>query len=505
MRTNNAIKNIIISIGMYVALIFTSLFLRRVLLQQFDLELVAYDGLLSNVFSLIGLAEMGADGLFQWRIYQAYAQGDQERINQVMSLYRFFYRFLAMLVFLVCCVVFLLLPIIFAGKVQFWTLFYAMYGLYALSALISYFVAYWRILLIAGQKEYIITTTETAMQIAGQFAKAAILLSTRNYLLYVASNTAITVCSYILVMVRSRQKNPSVTFIKVTWKDFREEGMLRELREVFAIKLINTTMYNIDNLMITFLISTQMVTYFTNYSLIAGYVFQFFSKLIVPMRGSIADLIYKEERKMSYRIYRTMDLGAFFISSLLLVCYAVVFQPAISALFGEQFLLPYTFVLMFALQYYVNMKGQIITMFRGAFAEYSTERRYRAIGAVVNLVLSIVLGRVWGLPGIVLGTVVALLAFWHSNIEIVNHKFFGESHIRAWGREFVFLLIACIELGITWLLTFQIPYTFTGMILCGIIGVTVPTIINLVVFFRTPEFQEILSRSRRILQRKKPS
>lgn len=503
MRTNNAIKNIVISLGMYVALVVTSLLLRRVILQQFDLELVAYDGLLSNVFSLIGLAEMGAEGMFNWRIYQAYAQKNRERINRVMSLYRAFYRMLAWLVFLLCGIVFFLLPFLFAGKVQFWGPFKVMYILYAISALSSYLFAYWRILLIAGQKEYLATSAQTSLQIVGQFVKGAILLTTQNYLLYVACNTAITVCSNIRIMVYSRRENPAVQFSKVTWKDYRDEGMLRELRDVFIIKMINTSMYNIDNLMVTFLIETKMITYFTNYSMVGSYVMQLFGRLIWPIRGMVADLIYKEERETSYRIYRMLDMGWFYLSTMLFVCYAVVFQPAIVFLFGEEFLLSYAFVLMFSTQYYINMKMQIATVFRGAFSEYRVERRARTLGAVINFVLSIVLGRIWGLPGIILGTVISMLCLWNCNLIIVDKVFFGRSVIRCWLRESGLFLLACGELAIAWFFTRQIPYTFTGMILCGIIGVAVPTTINLIVFYRTPEFQDILGRSKRILQRKK--
>lgn len=503
MRTNNAIKNIIVSLGMYLALTVTSLFLRRLVLQQFDMELVAYDGLLSNVFSLIGIASLGAENLFNYRIYQAYAKGEQKQINRVVSLYSAFYRLLACLVLGVCVVVFFLLPVIFSGKVQFWIPFYMMYGLYALSALSSYLFAYWNVLLVAGQKEYVVTTVQSSLQIAGQFVKVGILLATQNFLLYVACNNLITVFSHLLVMICAKKINPDIKLQPVHWNDFREEGLLREIRDVFFIKVTSTIMYNIDNLLITFLVSTKMVTYFSNYTLIAAYVMQAICKLIWPLRGVIADLVYKEEQDSVYRIYRTMDLGWFFASSLLFVCYAVVFQPAIAVLFGKQFLLPYSFVLMFSLQYYVNMKYQVVGQFRGALGDYSVDRKYTIIGAIVNLFLSIVLGKLWGLSGIVLGTVVALLSFWHSYLLLVNKNKFGQSLLRSWLRESGFFLLACGELAIAWFFTRKIPYTFTGMILCGIIGITVPTTINLIVFYRTPEFQDILGRSKRIFQRKK--
>lgn len=494
MRTKNALKNVIVSTFSYCFLLLVALLVRRLLLHNFDVELVAYDGLLSNIFSLMAIAELGTSGLFDYRMYQAFAKEDTKRIIKLISMFRAAYHLIGLMITLLCVLVYFFLPVIFSGKVHLWGYFRLMYVIYAISTVGTYYLGYWRTLLVSGQKEYKIVTIQTVLNTATQLAKLVILWTTKSYLLYLLITCATNLSTQLLSKLYAKREYPEVHIVPVTWEDFKKEDMFREMRESILIKLASSIMYSTDNLIILMLVSTAASAMYNNYCLIGSSVIALFFKLIQPMHATIANMINKESKETSYALFQTLDLWCFFLASIILVCFSVVFQPAITVLFGEQFLLPYSFVTVYALQNYVNTKKQSVAELRGAFGEYHVERFYDVLGMVLNITLSLILGHFWGIAGIVIGTIVALLGFWNGFAVIVIKHFYQKSLFTFWGRELLFLLLALIELGIAYLVTRQIPYTFFGIILRGMFGVMIPTICNILLFYRTEAFQGAIRR-----------
>lgn len=494
MRTKTALKNVIVSIGSYGFLLIIGLLVRKLLLDNFDVELIAYDGLISNIFSLMAIADLGTSGLFNYRMYQAFAEEDKARISKVISMFRVAYCLTGAIMTALCVIVFFLLPVIFEGKVHLWGYFRIMYVIYAASTIGTYFFGYWQSLLVAGQKEYKIVTIQTTLNTATQIAKVIILWTTKSYMVYLLITCGASLASNLLSAWCARKEYPDVQIVPVSLADFKKENMFREVREVFAVRVAGTIMNSTDNMIIMLLISAPAAAMYNNYCLIGGHVLTLFFKLIHPMRATVADMVNKEGKEDSYALFRTLDLCCFFFASILLVCYGVVYQPAISVIFGERFLLPYSFVIAYALQTYVNMKSQAVGQLRVSFGEYHVERVYSILGMVLNIAASLILARFWGIAGIVTGTVLSLIAFWNGYAVIVVEHFFKKSLLSFWAKELLFLFLASGEFFITYCVTKQIPYTFSGIIFRGLIGVTIPTLINIALFHRTKAFRGVADR-----------
>lgn len=502
MRTENALKNIIVTFLSSAIMLLLALLVRRTLLLGFDLELVAYDGLLNNIFSLLAIAEMGSCNLFNYRMYKAFADQDQNRINFLISMYRTLYRIIGSAIALICLLLFFLLPVIFREKVQLWGYFRIMFIMYAITSVSSYFFGYWATLLIAGQKEYKIAATQTVAKIFLQTAKVIVLWTSKSYLLFLFFSCSADVAVNFFVAHCARREYSMVQIVSVCREDYRREGVFRELREILVSKIAGTLTYSTDNLLIMFLFNAGSVAMYNNYILIGSNCTLLFTRLIYPIRASLADAVHKESKEACYQLYRAIDLFDFFLSSIIFVCFAVVFQPAITLIFGEAFLLPMEFVLAYSLQNYVTMRYQTTLQLRGCFGEYWIERKYIVLGMIINFVASILLSRVLGLMGIVLGTVLAGVCLWQAYLIIVDRQFFHKRLLRIWGRELLFALLAGAELIGVRFLTSTIPYTFVGMLLCGILGITVTTAINIVIFCRTSAFQSILAHLIPVLKRR---
>ena len=499
MRTQKALKNIVTSVGSYLLLLVLGLVVRRLLLHRFDTELVGYDSLLSNIFAWIAVADLGAQGSFSYRLYQAFAADDRDRISKLLSMYRKFYLSMGAAVGLVCVVLFFCLPAIFSGKVNFWSYFRLMYILYSITAVGSYLFDYWRALLTAGQLEYKCVRIDTALQVANLVSKALVLWTVRSYLLYLIFNTVFTLIKHIWNAQIAKKEYSYIKPVPVPWSDFCAEGFTEEIRNLFPIK-ITTAIYNAtDSFLITMLIDATANALYSNYILIGSNVLNGFTRILLPLQASVADLVYKDTKERILSFYKTIKLTCFFAATMILSGFTMVFQNAVAVFFGVRYWLPTGFVLAYAVLGYITVQSMASGIFRGCFGEFQTTRHFAIIGAVVNLVASVALLRVWGVTGALLGTIVSSVFGWHDAFLVVEKKLFGRPVWRLWCAEAAYFLLACAEVGLTWLLLRNIPYSFWNMWILCIGSVLIPTACNILIFRRTPAFQDILYRTRLIL------
>lgn len=505
MRTEKALKNIITSIGCYLLILVLGLIIRRLLLQEFDLEFVGYDALLSNIFGLIGIAEIGTDRILGYRLYEAFAKEDHPYISKLLSMYRAAYFCIAGVIAVLCTLLFFFLPVFFGEKVSDWGSFRLMYVLYALGTVASYLYGYWRTMLFAAQMEHKTIQTETAIQTLGMVVRVLVLSTIRSYPLYLVLTTAFTLIGGLRIAHVSKKQFQDIRIQKVSFSDYKEERFLEEVRDLLVIKVSTAANNATDSLLITMLIDVKTAALYSNYLLIGTHATNLIYKLIFPLAPSVANLVYKEPKEESLRFYRTMDLLCFFLSAVILSGFIVVFQNAISVFFGSQYHLPMSFVVCYAVLGYMRVKSQVTGTYHTCFGEFKIEKVYSIWGAILNIAASIVFLHYWGITGIIIGTLVAVAATWHGNFVITEKRLFQRNIGTLWLHEAAELLLAGMEAGAAWLIALSIPYTVGGMFLRCVISVAVPTMINLLIFWRSDAFQDIVMRIQRIiLNRRQP-
>lgn len=499
MRTEKALKNMITSFMAYIFLFGIGIVVRRLLLNSFDIELVAYDGLLHDVFSYITLADLGMDTLFTYRLYKAFADNDKERLSKIVSMYRMMFLLLGVLVLLVCGFLYFLLPTIFSGKVTYWNYFYIMFALYALQTVCSYFFGYWRPVLAAAQMEYKAVRIETVMSFLAIIAKVFVLITTRDYILYLFLSIGCQILSYILVTVNSRREFRDLKLSKVSFSDFKEEGMVAECKEIVAIKVGSTVTWSSSNLLITLLINTSMAAFYFNYAMIGSTLYDAVMKLINPMTASIADMVYKDDKKASYDLYELIDVAFFFLASIVLCGFVCCFQNAIALFFGEQYLLPIIFVMVYGVEYYVVTRSDLVRCFRSCFGDFNVERKYTIIGALAGIVTSILLAKPFGVAGVASGIIVSVIFTWQGRLEIVFKNFFEKSVLKVWLKELKLFVLAFVEMFICYLLTRNLGYSFINLVLRGLLAVMVPLVLNIVIMRKNESFLDLVDFVKNII------
>ena len=501
MRKEQAVKNVFSSFFSYVFLLVTGIVLRKILLYNFDTELVGYEGLLSDLFAYIGIVNFGTESILTYRLYKEFANNNKERIIFLVNIYRTLYFTIALITFVLCIGTYFLLPYIFATRIINWNYFIIMFILLSITNICNYLFGYWRTILTASQNEYKAITIETIISFAGIIIKIIILYTTKSFILYLLLTNIITILSYVLIYLSAKKSFPFISYQKITFSDIKNEGIFKEFKSLVYINISNVVLWSTTNIFIMLLFDAKTTALFLNYSLISSACWGVITKIIYPMRASIADLIYKEDSVVSSNFYDLMDLACFFIASVTMCGFVGIYQQTISIIFGNEYLLPYGFVICYAIQNYFLIKSESTTSFRNAFGDYDIEQKYSIPCILSGILCPIIFSKLFGLGGIFIGLTIPLIIKWHCNNIIVLQKHLDSKINIKIKKEIIYFLLSLIETCFVSILTKNIEANIVGIIIATLISVLIPLVLNIILFRKNDSFEGIVNTFLSLIKR----
>ena len=113
------------------------------------------------------------------------------------------------------------------------------------------------------------------------------------------------------------------------------------------------------------------------------------------------------------------------------------------------------------------------------------------LSAVLNIVISVVLAKPFGVVGVQFGSLVSFLPIAYGRIRFVVGNFFEQSVKKYLFKHIGLFTIIIIEGIMVYLLTRNMPVTLIGILLRFLVWGTVPLAINLLIYFRDPRFKDM--------------
>ena len=95
MRTKNALRNTIFSLGGYLLVFVFGILVRKLFIQNLDFSNLGYEGLFGNIFSLLAVSDLGIGSLLTYRLYAALAQEDAAEVRRLMAMFKKLYAIIA--------------------------------------------------------------------------------------------------------------------------------------------------------------------------------------------------------------------------------------------------------------------------------------------------------------------------------------------------------------------------------------------------------------------------
>ena len=425
-RTSNSIKNIIYSVGNNVLVLLLGFISRSVFLYCLSVDYLGVQGLFGDILNMLSLADLGFGTAMTYSMYKPLADKDYDRLAGLTTFYKKVYRLIALVVAVVglALVPFLKYLVKLDTELPHLVLYYL---LYLANSIASYLVVYKTCILSADQKGYILTKYSGIFSIIRTCVMIVVLLLTRNYILYLCVQVLFTYLYNFYVSHLAEVQYPFINK-KVELSKSETKGIFNNIGSVFLYKISGVLITATDNTLISVIVGTASVGFYSNYTLVVAKVSAVINTVFYSLTASLGNLVVKENEQKRYEIYKSMQSVSTILSSFSFVCVMCLIQDLIKVWLGNEYVLPYLVVIALSINFYFAIILLPIWVFREATGLYRETRYVMLMTAILNIVLSIVLGKLIGLAGIIFATSISRLLtyFWYEP-RLLFGKYFGRS------------------------------------------------------------------------------
>ena len=172
---------------------------------------------------------------------------------------------------------------------------------------------------------------------------------------------------------------------------------------------------------------------------------------------------------------------------------------------GKDSLLSYSYVICFVIYFYTMGMNKIMNMFKDAAGIWHKDRFRPLVGALVNLGLNLALIGLLGLYGVLLSSVISIVAV---QIPWLFHNLFQEVFPRKYAGQYLLLfgtltVIAIVACAGSWFVSSLLDLgTWAALFANAGISFVISNIIFLAAFGRNPMFKQSFAQMKNVLQRK---
>lgn len=495
-RFYNAKRNILAAFVNKIISILLPFLIRTIFIQKIGIECLGLNSLFSSILSVLNLAELGFSTAVVYSLYKPIELGDLHTICALMNYYKHVYRKIGAFILIAGMAMMPFLPMLINGDIPDNINIYFLYMIYLFDSGISYLLfAYKQALPTAKQRTDIVTNVNSIVNIIASIAKLIILYIIPNYYLYVLIYPIATILSNLILSYNVDRAYPECKaageISKIDRADIR-----KRISGLMIGKVCGVSRNAFDSIFVSAFLGLTETAMYNNYYLIISALTGLMLLLVTSITPSAGSSVVSETTKKNYQDMRRMNFLYMFFAGWCSVCLLCLYQPFMKVWVGEQYLFNYLSVFFFSLYFYVLKMGDIIGIYVDA-AGIWWENRYRALlETVANILLNYILGKAFGIVGIIGATIISLYLFNHlygASIDFrcyfkngKKFQFYGD-HLKYFG---VTMVVAVMTIFICHFIhTSDILQFVLRMIIC----ITVTPVLYLMIYRHTYIFKQSMA------------
>ena len=112
-RVKKSPLNARVNLIFYFLTLALSFFSRKIFLDCLGADFIGLTGTLDNLLSFLNLAELGIGSAIGYLLYKPLFDHDQQRINEIISVMGYLYRWIGLIILAAGCILACFLPLIF--------------------------------------------------------------------------------------------------------------------------------------------------------------------------------------------------------------------------------------------------------------------------------------------------------------------------------------------------------------------------------------------------------
>lgn len=477
---------------------------RIIFVRTLSAEYLGVSGVFTNILSVLSLAELGISSAIIYALYKPIAEENHKKIAAIMRFYQKAYAVIGTFVGIVGLVLMPFLNYIIKEPLAIKESIYLLYGLYLLNTVTSYFFSYRASLLTAMQRQYIVSGYSYIVTIIQSVLQTIFLLITREYIWYLIIQIAGSIGYNIWVSQKASRDYPYILDKEVEPLSKAETKSLFINIKALAINKISGVLVNsTDNIAISFFSGISSVGYTSNYTLLSSTVGAFIGQVFNALPGSVGNLNATADDEGRYSFFKVLNLANFWLFGWGAIGIVLCSSDLVKLFFGAEYVLPIRIPLIIAINSFTIGMLQACYTYKSTLGLFRYGQYLLFLTGIINLVLDIILGRIWGIFGIYVATLIARACtnLWYEPYAVYRYGL-KKSPILYFKRYCTYIIVLLIGGGLSWLVCNMCSFSTIGNVAIKLVTCTViPNTVFVIAFRKTDEFK-YMRRSVKIIIKK---
>lgn len=405
-KNNITLLNTITSILLQIITIISGFVIPRLILKTFGSDVNGLVSSLNQFLNYIALIEGGITGVVMASLYKPLYKKDIERVSSIVQTTKKFYKKIALFFVAYTVILAIVYPLIFDTRFSF-----GYVSTLTIILSIKLFLQYMfslslKTLLNADKKVYIVSITQIALVIVDMLLFAIIIQFWKSIHVLKLISAAVYILQPVIFNYFVNK------YFKLDKSAEENKELLKNRWNGFAINIAAFIHGNTDVAVLTYFTNLATVSVYSVYSLVATGLKSIISAISTGITPSLGHLYAKGDMKELNEKFDLIEYMYFLI---------VFFFFSVGAVCITPFVLVYTKGIMDA-NYNQYLFGIILLLAEGIFTirgpyvnlayaanKFKEIRLCAYIEAILNIVISIILVRSFGLIGVAIGTLVSMV------------------------------------------------------------------------------------------------
>ncbi|MDE5661243.1 MAG: sugar transporter [Muribaculaceae bacterium] len=411
-RTRKSLHNSIVAMGFFIIQLLLQFVSRKVFLDHLGTEVLGLNTTLSNILQFLNLAELGIGAAVGFSLYKPLAENNRSHINEIVTLHGMLYRRIAMIIIAGAIVLMCFFPLIFKKmELPMWYA-YGSFGVLLISALIGYFVNFRQIVLSSAQMDYKIQTATNPWMLLKLVAQIlALSYFDHSYEWWLALEFAFSIIAAISLHRVTRRTFPFLRSSGHTYSELKVKYkvLLQKVRQLFVHRIGSFVMSQFSTIVIYAYISLSAVALYGNYMLVIVGINRLCNAVFNSMGAGVGNLVAEGNNERIRAVFNELLSVRFAVVSIIIYGLLTSVQPLICLWVGPEYLFGTLTVALIAANLFINLTRNTVDLYVNAYGLFG-DIWAPVAEASLNIGLSVLLGWLFGLNGILAGVIISLVA-----------------------------------------------------------------------------------------------
>lgn len=475
-RSVNSSRNAISGIIKTIVKIFIPFAIRSVMIFYLGKEYLGLNSLFSSILSTLNMAELGFSSAVIYRLYGPVARKEYKAVGAYLNYLKKVYYIIGIIVIAAGIVIIPFLGMMAKGGYPPDINIYVIYLCYLVNAGFGYCLwGYKRTVIVASQRMDYINIIETAVFTAQYVIQIIAIVISKNYYIYIITLPISTVLiNYFISQICKKKYHIFFNDNQLSLAEKKE--MNSDVKGVAVYKISETTRNSFDSIVISATLGLIAVGIYNNYYYIFGAIYSVMVIINQSLQPSVGNSIATEsvdKNRKELKKLTILSMGLIIISC---CCLLGLYQPFMIMWVGKDMLIEEIDMILFCIYFYILNMSNIRNLFFDGYGLWNRGRNSYIIESLGNLVLNIVLGKFFGITGILISTIITMLFcsfIWRS--IILFKYYYGNIGF----RDYILLHLKILIIGILCCVSSYIICRYIN--LDGVLGIILKCMISVII------------------------